>query len=105
METRAKQFFKWFLKKARNKYFLIAVIFFLWLLIFDSSSFIDIYRVRKQINKLNNEKSYYHTKIENDSRKINELRTNNENLEKFAREQYFMKKPNEDLFIIDESKL
>jgi cell division protein FtsB len=31
---------------------------------------------------------------------LNELRTNRENLEKFAREQYFMKKDNEDIFII-----
>ena len=39
-------------------------------------------------------------KFENDRNRLNELRTNNENLEKFAREQYLMKKPNEDIFII-----
>lgn len=51
------------------------------------------------------EKEYYQSKINDDKRKIKELRTNNENLEKFAREQYLMKKPNEEIFIIDENDL
>ena len=40
------------------------------------------------------------SRIEEDRSKLNELRTSNENLEKYAREQYRMKKPDEDLFII-----
>ena len=39
-------------------------------------------------------------KIEEDRKRIQELKTNNDNLEKFAREQYLMKKDNEDIFII-----
>lgn len=105
MDTKSGNFWRWFLLKLKDKYFLTGLIFFLWILIFDSSNLIDMYSTHKHIKKLNNEKVYYKHKIEEDSRKINELRTNRENLEKFAREQYLMKKPNEDLFIIDESKL
>ena len=55
--------------------------------------------------ELNREKVYYRERIITDSLKLNELKTNNENLEKFAREQYLMKKDNEDIFIvIDKSK-
>ena len=39
-------------------------------------------------------------KIEVDKSKLKELKTDNHNLEKFAREQYRMKKADEDLYII-----
>lgn len=94
-----------FLFRLRNKYFLIGVLFVLWLLIFDSSNLIDKRKAKRRIANMNKEMEYYRAKIENDSQKIQELRTNTENLEKFAREQYLMKRPNEELFIIDESKL
>ena len=46
------------------------------------------------------DKIYYYEKIKIDSRKLEELRTDRENLEKFAREQYLMKRENEDIFIV-----
>ena len=59
----------------------------------------------RHLRELNREKVYYRERIITDSLKLNELKTNNENLEKFAREQYLMKKDNEDIFIvIDKSK-
>ena len=39
-------------------------------------------------------------KIEIDKKKIHELKTDNDNLEKFAREQYRMKKADEDIYIV-----
>ena len=84
----------------RNKYVLTLAIFILWMLLFDSSNWIDVFREYRKIKKFDKEKEYYMQKIENDRNRLNELRTNNENLEKFAREQYLMKKPNEDIFII-----
>ena len=68
----------------------------LWLLIFDSSNLIDMSSAKKRIRRLNSEKGYYQHKIEEDARKIKELRTDKENLEKFAREQYLMCKPDEE---------
>ena len=46
------------------------------------------------------EKEYYRKKIEEDKRKMEELLSSRENLEKFAREQYLMKRANEDIFVI-----
>ncbi|HOP04389.1 MAG TPA: septum formation inhibitor [Tenuifilaceae bacterium] len=86
----------------RNKYLLTIVIFVLWMLLFDSSSWIDVFRQIRHIRKLEKEREYYIEKIEQDRNRLKELRTNNENLEKFAREQYLMKKPDEDIFVIDE---
>jgi cell division protein FtsB len=84
----------------KNKYILTIAIFLLWMFLFDSSNWIDVYREYRKISKFEKEKEYYLQKIETDRNRLNELRTNNENLEKFAREQYLMKKPDEDIFII-----
>jgi cell division protein FtsB len=86
----------------KNKFILTSVVFLLWMLIFDNSNWIDMFGVRRKILSLEDEKLYYQRKIESDREKLNELRTNNENLEKYAREQYLMKKPNEEIFIVEE---
>jgi len=75
------------------------------MLIFDSSNWVEMFATRRRIKSLEDEKEYYLQKIEDDKKKIKELQTSPENLEKFAREQYLMKKPNEDIFIVDENDL
>jgi cell division protein DivIC len=84
----------------RNKYVLTAVVFLLWLLLFDQNNLSERRKSAKEYNQLLQEKEYYSKKIEEDRKRINELKTNNDNLEKFAREQYLMKKDNEDIFVI-----
>ena len=67
---------------------------------FDKYSFIDQLQLRSKISQMEKEKNYYRKKVEEDKRKKDELLGNRDNLEKFAREQYLMKKENEDIFII-----
>ena len=88
----------------KNRYFLILVFFLLWLVLFDSNNLIDRYRQMKELKQLRHDKSYYQEKIERDSQKLKELETDSKSLEKFAREQYLMKKKDEDIFIIKEEK-
>lgn len=84
----------------RNRYMITILIFILWLLLLDPNNLISRVSELNTRNRLIREKEYYMGRIEEDKRKLEELRTNNDNLEKFAREQYHMKKPDEDLFII-----
>ena len=84
----------------RNKYLLTIVIFIVWVILLDSNNLIARYREMRELRKLRAEKEYYMQKIEADRKKLNELKTDNNNLEKFAREQYRMKKADEDLYII-----
>jgi cell division protein DivIC len=84
----------------RNKYMLTAVVFTLWLLLFDQNNLTDRRKSTHEYNQLLQEREYYQKKIEEDRKRILELKTDNENLEKFAREQYLMKKDNEDIFVI-----
>ena len=56
----------------------------------------------QELKQLEKDKVYYQKRIEEDAARLTELQTNNENLEKFAREQYLMHKENEDVFIVIE---
>lgn len=86
----------------KNKFILTTFVFLLWLVIFDRSNWFDMIGEIRTIHTLESEKEYYQKKIEADNSKLKELKTNDENLEKFAREQYLMKKSDEDIFIVDE---
>jgi cell division protein DivIC len=84
----------------RNKYAITFIIFLIWILLLDSNNLIARYRDMRDLHKLKNDREYYINRIEIDRQKLHELKTDNHNLEKFAREQYRMKKPDEDLYII-----
>lgn len=62
------------------------------------------YGYRKQLNKLETEKAYYMKEITKTSTELEELTKNPKTLEKFAREKYFMKKDNEEVFVFTTAK-
>jgi len=84
----------------KNRYLLTIIIFIIWVSLFDNNNLIDRYHDIRNLRQLQQDREYYLNKIDEDTRKLNELKTNNENLEKFAREQYYMKKDDEDIYII-----
>jgi cell division protein DivIC len=92
------------MKSLRNKYLMAVLVFLVWLLIFDNNSLIDRVKYLNTLNEMKDEKQYYLERIDEDSRRLNELKTDRDNLEKFAREEYFMKKENEDIFVIVEEE-
>ncbi len=85
----------------KNKYVLTLLVFFIWLMFFDQNNLVDRYIDNRQIRQLERDKEYFIERIREDSARMNELRTDNDNLEKFAREQYLMKREDEDIFIIE----
>lgn len=95
-KDRLRQIFRRF----GNKYTIAGLLFLVWIAFFDKNSFVEKMHLRHKITTLSKEKTYYQTKIEEDNRKMQELLSSRDNLEKFAREQYLMKKNNEDIFII-----
>ena len=70
--------------------------------LFDQHNLISRWRTGQHIKQLKQEISHYENEIENNKRKMQELQSSDENLEKFAREQYLMKKKDEDIFIMGE---
>ncbi|NSW95405.1 MAG: septum formation initiator family protein [Bacteroidales bacterium] len=84
----------------RNKYLLSIILFLLWIIFLDSNNLISRYKELKYLKKLKTDREYYLARIKEDRSKLEELKTGNRNLEKFAREQYHMKRPDEDLYIV-----
>jgi cell division protein FtsB len=85
-----------------NKFFLVSVAFLAWMLFFDSNDFISQYEYRTEVAKLRSEKDFYAHETKLVKRDLLELNTKPATMEKFAREKYLMKKPNEEIFVIVE---
>ena len=83
----------------RNAYFVIMVLFFFWMIFFDKHDFLTQWRLQSSLDKLEQDKVFYEEKIEEVRDDIKDVERNKE---KFARENYYMNKNNEDVFIIVE---
>ena len=84
----------------RSFYFIFTSLFLVWMFFFDSNDFITQYQMSKNLSDLEAQKEFYLGKIDSVQQDREELLSNSELLEKYAREKYMMKKPTEDLFII-----
>lgn len=89
-----------FLKPFKNIYVLILSVFVIWMLFFDAHSWLFHLELNNDIDEKEAEKTYYLSEIEKDKKAVKELSTE-EGTERLAREKYYMKKKNEDIFIIE----
>ena len=85
----------------RNKYLLTLLLFALWILVFDKNNLINWVKQLKNISQMESEKAFYEQGVISTGEKLQELQSNNDSLEKFAREQYFLIKPGEEVFIVE----
>lgn len=92
---------KWF-RIIGNKYFLLLVLFAVWMLFLDSNSWLVHRELNQQIEEMESNKEYYKSQIRKDTAVINSL-NDPEELERFAREKYHMKRENEEIYIIEYS--
>ena len=74
--------------------------FIVWMLFLDNYSYFDHSVLNDQIEELEDNKTYYQEEIKKDQEQIKQLK-NPEQIEKYAREKYFMKKDSEDIYIIE----
>ena len=97
--SRIKDFYNKYLSRI-NAYWLVTIVFFALTFIMGDSSLYKRYTYDEKIRNLEKEIKHYQKEIEINSKKLNDLHTDKEGLERFAREEYFMEKPNEDVYII-----
>lgn len=83
-----------------NKYAITLVLFLGWMIFFDSTSFLVINELNQEIDKYEKQLVYYQTEYKKNDDFYKKLMNNKDEKEKFARENYFMKKPNEEIFIL-----
>lgn len=89
-----------FLKFLGSRYTLIFLFFIVWMLFLDNQSYLDQRILNKQINELEDNKTYYKEEIAKDQQSIKNLK-NTGQTERYAREKYYMKRDSEDIYIID----
>lgn len=84
-----------------NRYVLVLLVFSLWVIFFDANSVINIYRARRRVASLEEKKRYYDACIAADEARLRDLKTSRMSLEKFARERYYMRRANEDVYVVE----
>ncbi len=90
------RFFRYF----KNIYVISITIFLVWIFLFDSNSILLNIRLNKEIRELEERKEQLENQIEIDRKIISSLK-NLDSLEIYAREKLYMKKENEDIYIIE----
>ncbi len=88
------------LKLIKSTYGVIIILFIIWMIFFDSNSLIIHNELNNDINELDDQKSYYEKEIAKDNIEL-QLIQSDSGLEKYAREKLFMKKDNEEVFLIE----
>lgn len=89
---------RWFIIIS-NKYVLLLLIFAFWMFFLDSNSWLIHHELDQEIDELQTNKEYYQKEIAKDKSIIEKLNDSFE-MESFARQQYYMKRAEEDIFII-----
>ena len=88
----------------KNRYAFTIFLFIVWIVFFDSNTIWSQFKLQRQLNEKKNEKAFYETEIKDIKESLYELETNNITQEKFAREKYFMKRADEDVFVVMEEE-
>lgn len=83
----------------RHRYLVAIILFSLIVGFLDPNSYYNLYKQKEEIKQLEEEIGSYRSQYEKDTRMLKQLDTNPNAMEKIARERYFMKKPNEDIYV------
>lgn len=84
------------------KYAIVGIIFVLAMVFSKRHNILQYFENQNTIEDLEIEKAYYEQQIEKNNARLQELKSDKHDLEKFARERYFLKKTNEDVFVVSQ---
>ena len=85
----------------RNKYPISLTIFVVWMLFFDSNSIVFMYKQYNELKDLKMQEEFLQEEIVKMTKEKEDLFSNNDKLEKYARENFYFKKDNEDVYVIE----
>jgi cell division protein FtsB len=96
-----------FLKKITpfiaNRYFVVAVGFFVWMLFFDQRDFFQQSQRTGELKKVEAAKKYYQDEIEKTKNQLNNLQNNPASVEKYARERYLLRREGEEVYLFEDT--
>ena len=88
----------------KNKYFIAAAFFIIWMSFFDLKDWRLIASRKEKLRDLEKSEQHLSSQIKETRKELELLKTSAQTIEKYARENYYMKKDNEDLFIVNTTK-
>ena len=91
-------------KYLRSKYSIATFVFVMWMLFFHDIDIPFMIETRSELHQLEEQREWYGEENKKAKEALRDLTTNQETLEKFAREEYFMKRDNEDVYVIREEQ-
>jgi cell division protein FtsB len=83
-----------------NKYVFVGLFFVIWMLFLDTNSLLVHMELNEEINDIKKRNNYYKKELKSDKKQVKNLK-DSFFLEKYARENFYMKKTNEEIFIIE----
>jgi cell division protein FtsB len=86
----------------KNKYVISVIVFFVWVTFFDQNNLLTQFERGQDLRHAKAKKGYYKEQIEFIRENLDEITHDAATIEKFARENYYMKKDNEEVFVIVE---
>ena len=89
---------------ARHKYLLTVIVGVLLVGVVDENSFRKIVLLNMRHNEVETELRECQEQYERDSVRLRALNANQKGVERIARERYFMKRPNEDIYVLSTDK-
>ena len=92
-------------KLIKNKYMLTLSAFLLWMLLLNDIDLVFVVQTRAELADLRDQVEHLQEETDRARESLIDLNTNQESLEKFAREEYLMRKPLEEIFLIKEKKV
>jgi type III secretory pathway component EscR len=95
-EVKQQKWFKWL----GNTYALILALFIVWMFFFDANNWFFHNELNEDIEALEESKDFHKGEIKKDKAFLKKM-TDSTEMEKFAREKYYLKKENEDIYIIE----
>ena len=95
-----KEFYKKIPSIFKNKYFIVGFLFIIWIIFLDENNLVLLNQQQSKIEETQEIIDSLKTEISEMEDKLYRLNNNQKELEKFARENFLMKKDNEDIIII-----
>lgn len=90
------------IKILKNKWLIAIVLFLIIVLFAESNNIFSLMRGYRELGAQERQKRYYKEAIKTAEENLQELTSNKDSLEKFAREQYLFHEDDEDVFVIEE---
>ncbi len=85
----------------KNKFFIVTIVFIVWVIFFAQYDLMSIKKQRQELNEMKEKIEYLHQEVVKLQNEKQLLENDSNTVERYAREKYFMKKDNEDVYMID----